>query len=107
MAPASSGEHARFHALFHELAPYVLRVLPRMGVAERDLDDVLQEVFLAVFRGLPAFEGRSSERTWVYGICIRTCSNYRQRAHRRRERLPGELPEATDARTPERVAHAS
>lgn len=98
---APADVRARFERLFRELAPYVLRVLPRMGVAERDCDDVLQEVFLAVYRGLPSFEGRSRERTWVYGICIRTCSNYRQRAHRRRERLPGALPERTDPSTPE------
>lgn len=98
---------ARFDALFQRFAPYVVRVLPRMGVAERDLDDVVQEVFLAVYRALPSFEGRSSERTWVYGICIRTASNYRQRAHRWRERLPGALPEAAHESTPERAVQTS
>jgi RNA polymerase sigma-70 factor (ECF subfamily) len=98
---------ARFERMYRELAPYVLRVLPRMGVAERDLDDVLQEVFLAVHRALPGFEGRSSERTWIYGICMRTCSNYRQRAHRWRERMPGELPDDGHAQTPERALATS
>jgi RNA polymerase sigma-70 factor (ECF subfamily) len=95
---------AQFDQLFHEYAPYVMRVLPRMGVAERDLDDVLQEVFFAVFRALPGFEGRSSVRTWVYGICIRTCSNYRQRAYHRREQI-GPAPAARHAheQTPERA----
>ena len=97
----------RFERMFRELAPYVLRVLPRMGVADRDLDDVLQEVFLAVHRGLPGFEGRSSERTWLYGICMRTCSNYRQRAHRWRERMPGELPEGAHTHTPELALQTS
>lgn len=96
---------AQFDQLFQQFAPYVLRVLPRMGVAERDLDDVMQEVFFAVFRALPGFEGRSSTRTWVYGICIRTCSNHRQRAYHRREQLPGTLPAALHAheQTPERA----
>jgi RNA polymerase sigma-70 factor, ECF subfamily len=76
-----------FEAVFRQMAPYVLRVLPRMGVRSADLDDVAQEVFLAVHRGLGAFEGRSQLRTWIYGICIRTCSNYRRRAHHRRERI--------------------
>jgi RNA polymerase sigma-70 factor, ECF subfamily len=105
--PALASLRAQFDQLFHEYAPYVLRVLPRMGVAERDLDDVVQEVFLAVFRALPGFEGRSSTRTWVYGICIRTCSNYRQRAHRRHERLPGALPDAAHQQTPERALQTS
>ena len=76
-----------FERLFRELAPYVLRVLPRLGVAARDVDDVAQDVFCVVHRGLPNFERRSSVKTWVYGICIRVCFNYRDRAHRRYEQL--------------------
>jgi RNA polymerase sigma-70 factor (ECF subfamily) len=88
---AAAGVHAAtaldFEAVFRQMAPYVLRVLPRMGVRSADLDDVAQEVFLAVHRGLGAFEGRSQLRTWIYGICIRTCSNYRRRAHHKHERI--------------------
>jgi RNA polymerase sigma-70 factor (ECF subfamily) len=87
-----------FEAVFRQMAPYVLRVLPRMGVRSADLDDVAQEVFLAVHRGLGAFEGRSQLRTWVYGICIRACSNYRRRAHHKHERI-------TDA--PVQASHAA
>jgi RNA polymerase sigma-70 factor (ECF subfamily) len=92
-----------FDQVFRELAPYVLRVLPRLGVAERDVEDVAQDVFWAVHRGLPSFERRSSVKTWVYGICIRTVSNYRDRAYRRYEQLPGEVePERVELLTPAR-----
>jgi RNA polymerase sigma-70 factor (ECF subfamily) len=80
-----------FEQVFTEMAPYVLRVLPRMGVQHADLDDVAQEVFLAVHLGLAGFQGRSQVRTWIYGICMRTCSNYRRKAHRRHERATAEL----------------
>jgi RNA polymerase sigma-70 factor (ECF subfamily) len=37
-------------------------------------------------------------RTWIYGIALRVVSGYRQRAHRRHEKLVGEPPETvTDA----------
>lgn len=91
----------RFEQMYADFSPYVMRVLPRMGVAGADLDDVTQEVFLAVHRGLPMFEGRSREKTWVYGICMRVCSNYRKRAHRRHEDRRAEPPELLDAGTPE------
>jgi RNA polymerase sigma-70 factor, ECF subfamily len=107
VAAGGSPEPARFERLFREFAPYVLRVLPRMGVAQSDLDDVAQEVFFAVHRGLPGFEERSSAKTWIYGICIRTCSNYRQRAHRRREQLVDAPPGGSDAHSPERALVAS
>lgn len=109
--PAAGDERsdaARFEAVFREFAPYVLRVLPRMGIAAADLDDVAQEVFLAVHRGLPGFDGRSSLRTWVYGICVRTCGNYRARAHRRHERVQASPPDAGhDAQSPERALETS
>jgi RNA polymerase sigma-70 factor (ECF subfamily) len=75
----------RFETVFAEHAPYILRVLPRLGVSEADVDDVAQEIFLAVHRGLAEFEGRSRVRTWIYGISLRVAGNYRRRAHRRRE----------------------
>jgi RNA polymerase sigma-70 factor (ECF subfamily) len=70
----------------------VLRVLPRLGVAASDVEDISQEVLLAVHRGLPRFEGRSSPRTWVYGICLRVARNPRDRAYVRRERPHAEPP---------------
>lgn len=79
------GSELRFEAVFAEHAPYVLRVLPRLGVSDADLDDVAQEIFIAVHRGLADFEGRSRVRTWIYGIALRVAGNYRRRAHRRHE----------------------
>jgi len=72
-------------ALFREFGGFAWRVLRRLGVREDDADDVLQEVFLIVHRKLPGFEGRSSVRTWLYGICIRIASDYRQRTRARTE----------------------
>lgn len=82
-----------FPAVFTDHAPYVLRVMRHLGVAERDLQDQCQEVFVAVFRGLSGFSGRSALRTWIYGICVRVASNHRRRAHVRRERPVSDLPE--------------
>jgi RNA polymerase sigma-70 factor (ECF subfamily) len=74
--------------VFHQTAPFAWRVLRRLGVSEADVDDVCQEVFVTVHRRLPDFEGRSSVRTWVYGICVRTASDYRKRSRTRREVMP-------------------
>lgn len=76
-----------FADVFQAYAPYVLKLLRRMGVQEHDLDDVGQEVFLAVYRRLPAFEGRSSLKTWVSGICLRKALDYRRSSARRQRRF--------------------
>lgn len=38
-----------------------------------DVEDALQETLVAAWRGLDAFEGRSSLRTWLYRIATRVC----------------------------------
>jgi RNA polymerase sigma-70 factor, ECF subfamily len=40
-----------------------------------DAEDALQEALLRAWRGLPAFEGRSSLRSWLYTIATNTCLN--------------------------------
>jgi RNA polymerase sigma-70 factor (ECF subfamily) len=80
-----------------EHAAFVWRVLARHGVADSQLEDVSQDVFLTLHRSLPRFEGRSSLRTFLYGICRRVASNHRQLAVHRREVITDAPPE------PERV----
>ena len=72
--------------VFDEHAAYILRTLRHLGVAESDIEDVGQEVFVTVHRRLSTFEGRSKLRTWLYGICLRVASDHRRRAYVRRER---------------------
>jgi RNA polymerase sigma-70 factor (ECF subfamily) len=79
--------------IFRDLAPFVWRALRRFGVAERDVEDVCQEVFMVVHRKIGEFEGRSSLRTWVYGIAVRVASDYRKRSHVRREVVTDTLPD--------------
>jgi RNA polymerase sigma-70 factor (ECF subfamily) len=46
-------------------------------------DDVAQEVFVKVHRGLPAFRGASRLSTWIYRIAYRTCLEELAKPHRR------------------------
>jgi RNA polymerase sigma-70 factor (ECF subfamily) len=82
-----------FAEVFRTYSPFVWRVLLRLGVAEADIDDVAQEVFLGIHRNLSRFEGRCSLRTWVYGICHRRAVDYRRRASVRPELYSDDPPE--------------
>jgi RNA polymerase sigma-70 factor (ECF subfamily) len=88
-----------FRALVREHSPYVWRVLRSLGVPDSELPDVAQETFITIYRQLPGFEGRSSVRTWVYGVALRVASDYRGKAYRRRECTAPELPEMSAAAT--------
>jgi RNA polymerase sigma-70 factor (ECF subfamily) len=76
---------ADFRKSFQVHAPFVLRILSRLGVPAADRDDLLQEVFLIVYRKLSEYDGRASFRAWLYGICVRTVSSYRRSARVRRQ----------------------
>jgi RNA polymerase sigma-70 factor, ECF subfamily len=47
-------------------------------------DDLTQDTYLRAFRALPAFEGRASARTWLFGIARRACADHIRSAVRRR-----------------------
>ena len=51
--------------LFDSYAAFVWRTLKYQSVAERDLDDVSQEVFLVIFKKLPELEPRGSIRASI------------------------------------------
>jgi RNA polymerase sigma-70 factor (ECF subfamily) len=53
--------------------------LRRFGVAERSIDDALQDVFLIAHRKLDGFEGRSTHRAWLFGIALRVAREHRRR----------------------------
>jgi RNA polymerase sigma-70 factor (ECF subfamily) len=59
-------------------------------------DDLTQETYLRAFRALPGFAGRSSVRTWLFGIARRTCADHLRATVRRRALLRAVGDEATE-----------
>jgi RNA polymerase sigma-70 factor (ECF subfamily) len=86
--------------VFLEHAPFVLRLVRRLGVVPSDVEDVAQEVFVIVHRRFDTYDGSSSVRTWLFGITTRVVSDYRKRAHRRRE-LPTADPPNVSIEAPQ------
>ena len=59
-------------------------------------DDLTQETYLRAFRALPSFEGRSSVRTWLFGIARRTCADHLRATVRGRALLRRAAPAAVE-----------
>jgi len=74
---------AGFEALYREHFRFVWRTVRRLGVEDAVMDDVVQEVFLVVHRRLGDFEGRSSMKTWLYGIVRRVTADHRRTLRRK------------------------
>jgi RNA polymerase sigma-70 factor (ECF subfamily) len=62
-----------------EYLPFVWRNVQRLLGVTSGTDDVVQDVFVVVLRRLPEFEGRSTFRSWLYGILRRTVADHRKR----------------------------
>lgn len=94
MEPQRKKSDARpsFEAFYRAQAPVVWRALRRFGVPPADLEDAAQDVFIVAHRKLPEFEGRSSHKTWVFGICLRVASDWRKKTHARKEAPLAEAP---------------
>lgn len=91
---ALSGEAGAFAAL---VLRYEARALGwARGVVHHadDARDVVQEVFLRVFRALPEYRGESAFSTWLYRITFNLSLTWRDRVRSRHVPLE---PEAQDA----------
>ncbi len=67
---------------------YVWRTLWRLGVPERDLEDVSHDVFVVVHQKLHTFDAARPLRPWLFGIAFRVALD------RRRKKSSGEVPVA-------------
>jgi RNA polymerase sigma-70 factor (ECF subfamily) len=94
-AASEPANAASFGALYRDYFDLIWRGARAMGVGAEAIDDVVQEVFLVVHRRLHEFEGRSSLKTWMFGILTRVVLNHRRSLRRSEARVrAGE----TDAR---------
>jgi RNA polymerase sigma-70 factor (ECF subfamily) len=66
---------------------WVQRQLRRLGVREPDLDDVTQEVLIAVHRRWADFDPSRPVRAWLFGFAFRFAKDYRNHSSNRRPSL--------------------
>lgn len=81
------GDKKAFSDLAGKFEKGVYRLCYRFFNNEEDAMDATQEIFIKIFRALPAFEGRSSLKTWVYRIASNTCITLAEKRKREKEGL--------------------
>lgn len=64
-----------FSILYHQHAATVRRILARM-VSANDLDDLVQDVFLRIYRFQDSFREEADIKTWVHRICVNTVQDH-------------------------------
>jgi RNA polymerase sigma-70 factor (ECF subfamily) len=90
-----AGEEAAYEALLARFQQPVYNLAFRLASNPGDASDVVQEVFLKVFRNVGHFRRQSSLKTWIYRITVNEAHNQRRWFFRHRSREVG-LDDETD-----------
>ena len=84
------GEAGSREALYHRYKRRVYALALRI-VGAMDAEEVAQEAFIRIFRGLPKFRGDAALSTWIYRLAVNAALSHRAR------RAPAAAdPRATD-----------
>jgi RNA polymerase sigma-70 factor (ECF subfamily) len=87
VASILAGSRRDFDLLYETYFPRVYRFAQRRLHDAAESEDVSQEVFLAVFRSLPSYQGTSSLLVWIFGITRNTVNRRFRRSRLRLQPL--------------------
>ena len=82
VAGVRAGDELVFARLLDEWSRSMLLLARTFVSTDASAEEVVQDTWLAVIRGIDRFEGRSSLRTWVYRILVNTAKKRGQRESR-------------------------
>ena len=80
LARISAGDEEAFAELFHQYGRLVYRTAYLILADAQEAEDVLQEVFLQVFRSAAAFDSsKGALTTWLYRLTVNRCLSLRRK----------------------------
>jgi RNA polymerase sigma-70 factor (ECF subfamily) len=87
---AAASVEAAFRAVSTEYGPALQRLARGYEADEARQQDLVQDILVALWRGLPGFAGRAALRTWVYRVAHNVAVSHV--IERRRDRLARAVP---------------
>jgi RNA polymerase sigma-70 factor (ECF subfamily) len=78
---------------FQRELDYIYRALQRLGTAPSEVEDLAQDVFLALRRSWPQYDPKRPLRPYLFGIAFRIASAHRRK---RRREVPFGIVEVDD-----------
>ena len=91
IAACRRGEARAMEMLYHQFKRRVFGMAHRI-VGPVDAEEVAQEVFVRVYRGLERFRGDSQLSTWIYRLTVNASLSHLARRGRRQEVPEENLP---------------
>ncbi len=90
------GDEGAFQELIDRYKELVFALIARTVQDRSRAEDLAQEVFLRIHRGLPYFRGEARLSTWIYRIVVNVCAQPQSSA--------AQMVSLQDERTPARAA---
>jgi RNA polymerase sigma-70 factor, ECF subfamily len=98
-----AGDDRAYEELLTRFQQPVYNIVYRLVTDASDTADVVQEVFLKVFRSIGGFRSQSSLKTWVYRIAVNEAHNHRRWFARKRGQETGLDDDQGDGVTYEQI----
>jgi RNA polymerase sigma-70 factor (ECF subfamily) len=83
IARAAAGDAAAFRELYERHRTDVARLVYRMLGNRSDFEDVIQEVFVQVYKSLKDFRGQAKFSTWLHRVTVNVVLMHRRSARSR------------------------
>lgn len=93
---AQAGDEAAFRQLFLENREMVARVVFRIMGPSSEVEDVVQEVFLHVYRSINKFRGESKFSTWLYRLASNVTKMHLRKKRSRPRMAYVDVPEKVE-----------
>ena len=76
MARAQSGDHEALHTLLKDIGSFITRSLRRRLPDIRDIEDICQEVLIAVYKSRHTYQPNRPFEPWLFAIVGKVMGNH-------------------------------
>ncbi len=104
---AMAGDETAFHEIFRDYKEVVARIVHRVMGPSHEIEDVVQDVFIHVFRSIGSFRGDAKFTTWLYRLTANVTKMHLRKKRSRPRFADVPVPEGRESRpveTPDAVA---
>jgi RNA polymerase sigma-70 factor, ECF subfamily len=91
VARCRQGDTPAFEEIYKRYSSRLFSIAYRMTGSAADAEDLLQDIFLQVYRRLDSYRGEAAFGTWVHRLAVNACLDYLRSKQGRRQRATDSL----------------
>ncbi|MBB5332430.1 RNA polymerase sigma factor [Chryseobacterium koreense] len=84
------GDVGMFEILIRRYNPFLYKIGKTYGFSHQDIEDLMQDCYLSIYKNLEQFQERSSFKTWIAKIMLHLCYRNKQKSERMKNAISEE-----------------